>query len=70
MPTLNKRYVKESRKTYYCDDCGRIIPQGSSYLYLYGMAEISDKPYPLRICLPCDEEFKAIQEMSSGKVTT
>jgi hypothetical protein len=57
MPTLNKRYVKKSRKDFYCDDCDKLIPKGSSYLYLYGMAEINDKSFSLHFCLPCDNEF-------------
>lgn len=58
MPTLNKRYVKKSRKDFYCDDCNKLIPKGSSYLYLYGMVEHGDKPFPLHFCLSCDEEFQ------------
>ena len=61
--TLTKRYVKKWRKDFYCDDCNKLIPKGSSYLYLYGMAEANEKPYSLRFCLPCDEEFKE----STGK---
>jgi hypothetical protein len=58
MPAINKRYVKKSRKDFYCDDCHKLIEKGSSYLYLYGMAEINEKPYSLRFCLACDNEFK------------
>ena len=32
--TLTKRYVKKSRKDFYCDDCNKLIPKGSSYTFM------------------------------------
>ena len=58
MPTLTKRYVKKSRKKFYCDDCDMPIPEGSSYVYLFGMAEVNDKPYSLHFCTSCNDEFE------------
>ena len=69
MPTLTKRYVKKSRKKFYCDDCDKLIPKGSSYLYLYGMVEVNEKPYSLRFCLACDNEFKDLQEEKSNEIS-
>lgn len=69
MPTLTKRYVKKSRKKFYCDDCDKLIPKGSSYLYLYGMVEANEKPYSLRFCLACDNEFKDLQEEKSNEIS-
>ena len=61
MPTLNKRYVKKSRKSFICDDCGKHISKGSSYVYLYGMAYCDEKPYSLHFCNACNNEHEELK---------
>ena len=31
-----------------CDNCGRLLEQ---HIYLYGAADVGEKPGPLRLCL-------------------
>ena len=59
MGTLSARYIKQGRKTYYCDWCERIIT--AEHMYLYGSAHDTEKPYPMRLHIKCcqwDEKTK------------
>lgn len=35
----NERVIKAARKKHYCDWCGKMIPEGSSYISLSGVCE-------------------------------
>lgn len=51
MTTLTARHVRTPRKHYACDWCGR--PILGHHLYLYGMADSTDRPFPLRLHIQC-----------------
>ena len=63
MTTLTARHVRTPRRVYYCDWCGR--PIEGHHIYLYGMADATDRPFPLRLHLGCvqggkDAKIKAL----------
>ena len=51
MPTLQARYVGSPRKRFRCDWCECAI--NGPHLYLYGSAEVYEKPYAVRFHLHC-----------------
>jgi hypothetical protein len=56
MPEIKRRYVKNAKKEHECDSCFSKINTGDPYIYLFGMAHYSEKPYALHICDECDYE--------------
>ena len=68
---LKRRDVKKSRKQYECDWCYSFIPVGTPYTYLYGAAEIGEKPYALRYCPYCQaEQDKMNADVKAAKDAT
>lgn len=55
MTTLSARFVRQPRRRYVCDWCMRTII--GPLIYLYGMAEIGQHPYPLRYHVKCCQEY-------------
>lgn len=53
MPVIKRRHSK-AKKEYRCDDCNQKIHVDDFYIYLFGMAHYSEKPYSLHICEECD----------------
>lgn len=49
--TLTARYVRRPRKSYDCDWCER--PMSGAHIYLYGMADIGQEPFALRLHVGC-----------------
>lgn len=49
--TLTARYVRRPRTVRYCDWCER--PIGGPHIYLYGAADTTDRPFPLRLHVGC-----------------
>lgn len=50
---LQARAVRKPRAPQRCSDCGRRIE--GPHIYLYGMADIGDRPWSLRYCPRCIE---------------
>lgn len=57
MTTLKKRHVKQAKKRYTCSECGRTINPGSPYTYLYGFVDVGERPFVLRFCPTCQDEY-------------
>lgn len=55
MPTIKRQYRKAMR-VYSCDWCERRILIGQRHLYLYGYADLGDKPRALRYCEKCGSD--------------
>jgi hypothetical protein len=51
---LSARFVRRPRRPFACDWCERYIV--GPLIYLYGMAEIGQRPYALRYHLRCCRE--------------
>lgn len=51
MPTLRARPVRRPRRARCCDACGRLI--AGPHVYLYGSADVGDKPSALRPHVAC-----------------
>ena len=63
MTTLTARHVRTPRRRYACDWCGKAIE--GHHIYLYGMADIGQTPFPLRLHIQCvqggkDAKIKAL----------
>ncbi|NJO83528.1 MAG: hypothetical protein HC828_12395 [Blastochloris sp.] len=48
---LSARYVRRAKRLWYCDNCGKLILE--PHLYLYGAADVGDKPSGARLHLDC-----------------
>lgn len=50
---LRATIIKKPRRFVVCDTCNRLI--SGVHLYMYGAADIGDKPHGVRIHLTCSE---------------
>lgn len=52
MPTISKKQVN-AHKEHRCEMCESAILPKTKYWRLFGMAEVGDKPYMIRLCKEC-----------------
>jgi hypothetical protein len=63
---LTARYVKKARRPCACDCCGRRI--FGPHLYLYGAADLADKPSAMRLHRECaDWSHPKIAKVLAGE---
>ncbi len=58
------RFVAHSRKSFYCDDCGKVVLSGSEYMRYYGGASVwNGKNVTLRYCRRCCERMQVATDL-------
>lgn len=48
--TLSARYVRRPRRHWSCDWCHQALV---AHIYLYGAADTTDRPFPMRLHVGC-----------------
>ena len=52
MPAISAKLVSSPLRRA-CGDCGREIDACTQHITTFGRAEPQDKPYQIRLCIPC-----------------